>query len=510
MATAPPETERLILEGRLHPAALVLDMLRALRKTGLYYAFLAVQIWISKEKWLAFAGTALLALGGALFFVVPILRYLRFRYRLTDTSLYITSGVLSRRHRRIPLDRVQDVSSEAELAHRLLGVVKLSVQTSSTAGAEAELDCLSVADAEALRRALESITVRRAPAGGAVDESHEESELVYQAPLRQLLLRGLTDNRAGLIVLAVFTVLDRAFELGEVPAVALARDRAEKTIGNLISSQLVATIALVSIGVFVFGWVASAITNAIRFHGFSVHQSRGVFYRRYGLFTRRVHALPMRRIQALRIEQTLLRRAVGIATVRTDDMGSSAAGKSAESAGVDVFIPVAPTPTAFELAPRILPGLAPAAFAWKQTAPTMIRRAVFVGGLLALAIGAPAAFFVGAWAALALILPVLLGIRATLRHRRLEWACGGGFLALRDGVLGREHVFAPLEKIQAMSYVQNPFDRRWRVGKLIAVLGGGTSVVVPNLPEEDARLLLGDSSSWRSRAPDERAAPALA
>jgi uncharacterized membrane protein YdbT with pleckstrin-like domain len=130
----------------------------------------------------------------------------------------------------------------------------------------------------------------------------------------------------------------------------------------------------------------------------------------------------------------------------------------------------------------------------------MIRRALFVGSVLALVLGALGGFFVGAWAVTALLLPALFGVRAALRHRRLEWACDHGLLAVRDGVLGRRHAFAPLERIQAMLYEQNPFDRRWRVGNLIAVLGGGTNVVVPNLSEEDARLLLGDTASWRSRA----------
>jgi putative membrane protein len=390
MAAAHPEPERIILEGRLHPAAIAIDLLTALRKSGLYFAILVVQILVTKVNWMAVAGTALVGAGAALFFIGPLLRYLRFRYRLTDTSLYVTSGILSRRHRRIPLEHVQDVSSEAELAHRLLGVVKLSVQTSSTAGAEAELDCLSVADAEALQRAIEAITSRHehgaALAGTTTAESTEQRELVYQAPLGHLVLRGLTDNRAGLIVLAALTVFDRIFELQEIPAVAGVRDTAKRTIGNLISSQLVATVALVSLGVFVFGWLASAVTNAIRFHGFTVHQSRGVFYRRYGLFTRRVHALPMRRIQALRMDQTLLRRALGIATLRTDDMGSGAEDKTAEAAGVDVFIPIGPTHTLLELAPRILPGLALESFAWKRTCVTMIRRALVVGGVAALPI----------------------------------------------------------------------------------------------------------------------------
>ena len=128
----------------------------------------------------------------------------------------------------------------------------------------------------------------------------------------------------------------------------------------------------------------------------------------------------------------------------------------------------------------------------------------------AIAIGTAGVFLIGAWAAGALVLPVLFGVRAALRHRRLEWACDRGFLAVRDGVLGRRHAFAPLDKIQALLYVQNPFDRRWRVGNLIAVLGGGTNVVVPNLPERDARTLLDGRATWPAGAHDEVQVPALA
>ncbi len=498
------EMERVLLEGRLHPGAIVIDSLKTLRKTGIYVALLALQFWLTKQQVLTAFFAFAFVVGSVVFLGVPVLRFLRFRYRLTDESLYITSGIVSRKQRRIPLDRVQDVSSEADLAHRLLGVVKLNVQTSSTAGVEAELDCLSVADAEALTKAIGARSEPRSTEAQAVDPKPHLPEWVYRAPLRHIVLRGLTDNRAGVIVLTVLAVVERGLDFRAIPAVAFARDTIKRTVGDVVASGLATSLGLgllLGIAVFVTGWIASAVTNAVRFHGFSVHESRGVFHRRYGLLTQRLHALPRQRIQAFRIEQTLLRRAVGLATTSTDDMGSGAHDKTAEAAGVDVFVPAAPVAVAFALAPRIFPDLRPGSLSWHRTSPTVVRRSLFVGSALGLLLGTVGAFMVGWWALTALALPLGFGVLGKLRHRHLGWAWDGLHLAVREGVITRRHAFAPVHKIQALSYVQNPFDRRWRVGKLVAVLGGGSWLVIPNLPDDDARGLLAGMPAGLEEAP---------
>ena len=81
----------------------------------------------------------LIVLGGLLVaFAVEILRYLRFDYRLAGTTLVVRSGVLVRRTRTVPADRVQQVSRNEKLRHRFFSVAELSVEVAG-AGTEPEV-----------------------------------------------------------------------------------------------------------------------------------------------------------------------------------------------------------------------------------------------------------------------------------------------------------------------------------------------------------------------------------
>lgn len=85
------------------------------------------------------------------------------RWRLTRDRLELRSGVLSRRHRSVPRDRVRSVDLRADPVRRAFGltVVRIGAGGHGDERTELTLDPLTRAEAEALRRALLS----GAPAG---------------------------------------------------------------------------------------------------------------------------------------------------------------------------------------------------------------------------------------------------------------------------------------------------------------------------------------------------------
>ncbi|RKN36523.1 PH domain-containing protein [Micromonospora musae] len=85
------------------------------------------------------------------------LRWWKTRYRLTDERVEIRTGLLVRKERSLPIDRIRSVSTTARLRHRLAGVRVVNVGTGQpgAAGSEAlHLDAVSRATAEELRRRL--------------------------------------------------------------------------------------------------------------------------------------------------------------------------------------------------------------------------------------------------------------------------------------------------------------------------------------------------------------------
>jgi len=113
---------------------------------------------------------------------------------------------------------------------------------------------------------------------------------------------------------------------------------------------------------------------------------------------------------------------------------------------------------------------------------------VSVGGLAALAIGAPGTpLAVGdAIAGVAAASVLWLAVRAA-RWARTTLALTTLRLVERSGVLGRRGEEIRLDRVAAVSYRQSPLGVLWRSGQLVVDVGGGERVVVDHV-RQPARL----------------------
>lgn len=501
MSSFQPSPElQVLLAGRLHPATFVIQAAQTLRRSILVIAVLVFQA-TRGDLGARFATFSMLVMLFGLAMVGSLVHWVRYRWRLTDDALLLTSGILSRQDRRIPIARIQDLSVSAGPVHRLFGVVAVSVQTSSTQKSEAVLDAISRADAEALQAALEGARARYAPVEEAAPKP-AQAEVLAQVSPGMLVLRGLTDNRAGLVLAGVLAVVERAAEGGESTVRELftaARESALPWVGEgpVGLAMLVLVGALI---VLMVGYIVSAVVNVLVFHGFELSFSEraatsggreAVFVRRHGLLTLRRQVLPRRRIQAVRVRQTFARRVLGIATLQVDDMGSSADEETTKRTGADVFVPAAPPSVLDRILPRALVGLDLGALAWQAVSPRMIRRYAARGGLLGAALAAALYLRFGSAAlSIAPALMVAFGLWGAAAHARLRYAHDGRFFAIRSGVLGRLAIYVPTSKVQAAVTTRTPLDRWHGVATLRVTVGGGASFQVTNVPDGEADALV--------------------
>ena len=114
---------------RLHPLTLVTSLGGILKSAWGAVAAAAFMVY-SGQDWLAY-----LIVGGAIVFgfVEPVLRYFSFSYRVAEDEIELHSGILSRNHRSIPFDRVQDVNLEQNPIARLVGLARVKLETGGSA-----------------------------------------------------------------------------------------------------------------------------------------------------------------------------------------------------------------------------------------------------------------------------------------------------------------------------------------------------------------------------------------
>ena len=218
-------------------------------------------------------------------------------------------------------------------------------------------------------------------------------------------------------------------------------------------------------------------------------------HRVYGLFTRWASSLPRRRIQVLKIEESLPRRLVGLATLRADTAGSAAATAGQEPTGRDVLLPVVPRAEVEPLLPAFFPDLDPEPPDWRRVSPRAIRRGAGPGTLFCLLL-AGGLFYLrrDLSTALAPLLAIpLFWLASALAYRYLGYAFSLRYLWTRRGALSRATHVVPIRNIQTIVVRQTPFDRVHRVASLLVDTAGqtytGGGPQISNVPAEDALAL---------------------
>ena len=460
--------------------------------------------------------------------VTAAVRYASFSFHLSTDELVIRSGVLSRKHRVIPLTRVQNVEVRQGALQRLFGVAELRVETAGSSGGEPEavLSVLARDEAQSLRAAVLAGRRASAPApppsapsieaidgaeaGVAADPSIPVAEPVAApVPLVRLttgdvMLAGATANEAGVIIALALGALQL---LDDLPVPWLERihpfEWVERAGGEVAGPALVAVGVAALLMVMVLGWLISIVGAVVRYHGFTLAREGRDLRKRYGLLTVTETSVPLERVQAVRVEESLFRRRLGLASLMIETAGA-APGQVVESSqgtnhrGAEAFVPLARRSEVARLVRGVFGDFDLDGVAFRPVHPRSRRRAVVRWALI---LAVPAlAIACAAWraespawlAALAPLVPLPWWI-ARRQYQNRGWALSQGYVLARSGVLNRVTWIIPEHKLQTLHVHQTPLQRRHGLATLVVdTAAGGRQAHVPDLGAERAGALLAE------------------
>jgi putative membrane protein len=243
----------------------------------------------------------------------------------------------------------------------------------------------------------------------------------------------------------------------------------------------------------------AAASSIVTDYGFTLARVGDDLVVRRGLLERREAVLPLARLQVVRLEESLLRRALGLASIRIQSAGRTG---GADQTASRLAVPVLRRTDVNRVLGELLAGAAPVP-RLLAAPPAARRRAVtrsVVGMALLVAVVAlplwrltslgvlavPPALALAALPALGLA--VAVGLAA---YRSLGHAVGEGFLYARVGVAIRVLTVVPVAKAQSGSVRSSPFQRRAGLATLhVDIAGGGPAPRVHDEAEGRAEVLL--------------------
>ena len=483
-------------ELRLHPATLLFDVFKHLRA----FAFPAVLVWFGASR---SSGGPDGTFGGLpagweiwlLFLFVPAViasatRYLTFRLRYDPRELVIRSGLLFRNERHVPFAKIQNLDAVQNAFHRLLGVVEIRVQTGGGKDDEARLSVLPLAAlAEMRQRVFEE---RDATAGLSTAEGTAQAPAgpapvtLLHLTVPDLLLCGFLENKGMVLIGAAYGV---AWESGLLGGF-WNRLFGEETYGRGVVRDLIVGffegrgLPLMAVGVAAGGLIVlllvirviSMVWAFVRLYDFRLSRIREDLRIEFGLLTRVAATIPIRRVQTITISQGPLHRWLARASVRVETAGGAASEKTGQR-DREWLAPLIRLPALPHLLDQVVPGFDLQAVGWQPVHPRAFKRAV-KPALIAAGLGGIAWAWAFGWSAAAVV-PLfvawaVVGARQHVRH--LAWAEHDEVVLMKSGWLWRQVTLARANKIQSVSVLQSPFDRRHVMARVrVDTAGAGTS-----------------------------------
>lgn len=491
---------------RLHPATLLLAIVRlGPRSVNFIPALAAIGI---AGKWIYVVPALALFLLFSL--IAAWLGWLRFRFAVGADEVVIESGIVSRQHRTIPFDRIQDVSIEQGLVARALGIAKVGFETGASAAenkADARLDAIGLDAAQALRTTIRAhrgaAAAASSPAadGAPTSVTTAEDRLLFAMSPRRLLVAGLFNfSLAALAVVGGgMQLFDNAlpFDFNIFNPFDWFDIAEQYGLDQWVLAHRWITGAGAALSLLFIGFASGIVLMLLANWGFRLVREPRALRRTRGLATRTDVALPIRRVQAAIVTTGWLRRRFGWHELRLQSLASDGEkepdhqvvpfGKLAEIDPVlaEIAIPRPAAGTPWHHSHRVvaLGGLAAAA-------------AVAAGGGIAVLLAND-----GGWIAIGAAPLVAAGALVSARFRR--WTALPAMVAIRRGWFRPRMTLLPYASVQSVDLKTDFVLRPLGLATLVFGVPGGSALgshEIPAIPIETARALRTTILAARSRA----------
>lgn len=487
---------------RLHPATLALAIVKLGPRSLNFLPAVAALGFTGNWVWIVPAILAFLLFS----LVAAWLHWLRFRFLVGEDEVVIESGVLSRQHRTIPFDRIQDVSIEQGLVSRALGIAKVGFETGA-GGKEndADLDAIALDAAQALRTTIRAHRSGEMAVVAASDTPDAplmaEDRLLFAMTPRQLLLAGLFNfSLAALAVVgAGMQFFDNLlpFKFNIFNPMDWADVAEDFGLDQwLLAHRWVAGIGA-ALSLLLIGFASGIITMMFANWDFRLTREPRALRRTRGLTTRTDVAVPVRRVQAAILVTGWVRQRFGWHELRLQSLASDG-----EKERDHQVVPFAQLDRIDPVLAEVAIARPDGAAAWQQS-----HRIIALGGLVG-ALGAGVGGLVAVSFGQALgwfgpVLGVLIGAASLFGVRFHRWTDLGEQVAIRRGFWKPKLTLLPHASVQSVDLKSDFILRPLGLATLVFGVPGGSSLAsheIPAIPIATARALRDRILTARARA----------
>ncbi|MBU8788069.1 MULTISPECIES: PH domain-containing protein [Bacillus] len=443
---------------RLHPAAMILNFFAGLVETVKNYIIpFGVAFFLNKNHTVTIIASA--AVGLIFIFLVAssIIKWRKFTYRIEEDELRVEEGLITKKKRYIPIERIQTVNTSAGIIQQIFRLVKLQVETAG-GGKEAEviLSAISQTEAENIKQALferkqEINAVEGEPAdleeesAGKADEK-EPVDMTYEMSGKELLAAASTSSGIGVIISGIFAIYT---QLDEIVNLNWLYDKF-----SFLNKAGATVIAFVIFAALFIAWLLSVIGMMLKYTDFKVVRKNNEIIISRGLIEKHQMTIPLHRIQAVKIKESLIRQPLGFVSVTI----VSAGGTVSEEDKSTVLFPIASKKTLRKRLEQFVPEYVPEE-GLNRLPKRALRRYMFRASWPLLAV-IPLSVFLPPWGYLSILLIPFFWIIGYLSYRDAGWKISGEKLIMSSRFIGKTTAVIQRRRMQVYEVSRSYFQRR--------------------------------------------------
>ncbi|MGD7044910.1 PH domain-containing protein [Jeotgalibacillus proteolyticus] len=438
---------------RYHPAWLLFELYSFIKNTVFFIVFLFVLRSGTNSGWILWAKYAFI------FFAVwtlihIVLKWFVQTYQITNQSIILREGVLVRNQRTVPFERIQNNQTSTNFLHRMLGLTSLSLETgTSDAQASVKFTVLSTEEAQQILKAVNYQNATETEETEEIAQTSYNRTFYFRSTKKDTLKAAFT----SLSFLAIFPILAAVyFQIDDFFSLESSAENIFFYFANhlwmLIPLFIIAMILSVAIGY---------VQTVIKYGNYEISADEERIYIQKGVLSTSSFSIPKKKVQAITIHQSFIKRMLNMAEVKLVSAGKMGDGKQETNS----LYPFMAKKEAYRLTNVLLPDY--------QIEENMKRlpRKVLLLKLISpyfgtLIVGAGLFIFQREWLWIAGIV-FLLGIASrVLDYLFTSYLRHGDFIQTRKGGFSNETFLTRKERVQQIEVRHSWLQRKFNVATL--------------------------------------------
>ncbi len=211
---------------------------------------------------------------------------------IQDNALVLEKNTLNRKKNTIGLANISNINLEQNLFEMALGTCKLKLDTNTlTTADQTDVNIvLKKTDAEKLRAYLLGLSEEQEAVKKTVTE-----ENALSVSSKDIFLHGLFSLNLGAFIVFILTLVSGILLIDEM------RNAEDTTVFEVL-------VSIIMIVWFLGGMIWKLVKEFIKYLEFSIERREDKVYLEYGIIKRITYSIPVEKINAVRLNQTMLAR----------------------------------------------------------------------------------------------------------------------------------------------------------------------------------------------------------